>query len=90
LVTHFWSNSSKIRAANFDLAYAEGVAAKVQFPNPCIGAASPFSVRMFLKVLAGDFSGERIFRCNSLPRLRTRKVGGRDNGKRSGDDVSLE
>jgi hypothetical protein len=83
-------NSGKIRTANFDLANTEGVGAKVYFPNPRIGTASPFSVGVFLKVLAFDFRSKGVFRRSWLLWLRMRKVGRHDHSKTSADHISFE
>jgi hypothetical protein len=82
-------NSGKIRTTNIDLANTESVGAKVHFPNPRIGTASPFPV-IFLKVLAFDFRSKGVFRCSWLLWLRMRKVGRHDHSKTSGDHASFE
>ena len=55
-----------------------------------MGAAGPGAVGIFLKVLAVDLSGESIFGCSWLLCLCACKVGRRDDGKTSDDDVGLE
>jgi len=83
-------NSGKIRTANIDLANTEGVSAKVYFPNPRIVTASPFSVGIFLKVLAFDFRSKGVFRRSWLLWLRMRKVGRHDHSKTSSDQISFK
>ena len=66
------------------------MAAKIHFPNRCIGAASPFVIGIFLKAFALDFTGESVFRRTWPVWLRMRRVGRHDDSETSGDDVSFE
>jgi hypothetical protein len=83
-------NSGKIRTTNIDLASTEGVGAKVHFPNPRIGTASPLPVGILLKLFALDFRGKGVFQCSWLLWLRMSKVSRRDHSKTSDDHGGFE
>jgi hypothetical protein len=83
-------NSSKIHATNIDLTDAEGVATKVQFPNPCTEAANPFALGSLLKVFALNFRGESAFSHSLFSRLRMRWIGRDNDYKTRGDDARNE